>query len=153
MIGRDFIDTSSYKQMKGRAGRKGKDTMGESILLCTSQEAKRVRELVVADLEPVKSCLTSERKGMKRALLEVIVNGVVSTDEDVKNYIESTLLFSQQGSHDEVVQGTVDSALEFLKNGDFIEVSSVLVDSVKGELEVDEDGPRYFQKYESTKLG
>lgn len=60
-IGRSFLDSNAYKQMKGRAGRKGKDVKGESILMCSKTELKRVLEMVSKKLEPVYSCLTSER--------------------------------------------------------------------------------------------
>ena len=76
-----MIDTLSYKQMIGRAGRKGVDTEGESILLCRESDRKRVEQLVLSDLKPVKSCLIQDNgetlcSSMKRAILEVIVSGV-----------------------------------------------------------------------------
>lgn len=38
-IGRDFVDTTRYRQMAGRAGRAGIDTKGESVSsrLCTAE--------------------------------------------------------------------------------------------------------------------
>ena len=67
--------------MIGRAGRKGVDTEGESILLCRESDRKRVEQLVMSDLKPVKSCLIQDNgetlcSSMKRAILEVIVSGV-----------------------------------------------------------------------------
>ena len=69
-----LIDTLSYRQMIGRAGRKGIDTQGESILICRENEKQKVSQLVTSDLEPVKSCLVQGESlcsAMKRALLEV----------------------------------------------------------------------------------
>ncbi|KAJ1551192.1 hypothetical protein HK096_002610, partial [Nowakowskiella sp. JEL0078] len=120
MIGRSFLDTSSYKQMKGRAGRKGQDTVGESILLCTEREAQMVKSLVQSDLEPVISCLTADQKGMKRALLEIIVNGVASTMEEICLYVKSTLLFAQEKEFNEKVKATTISALKFLLDTEMI---------------------------------
>ncbi|KAJ3222158.1 hypothetical protein HK099_002624 [Clydaea vesicula] len=159
MIGRQFLDITSYKQMKGRAGRKGKDVAGESILMCSELEAKKVHELVNSDLQPVRSCLTSDQKGMKRALLEVIVNGIVSTSLDVKQYIESTLLFSQQGSHDAVVTATVNSATEFLVKGEFINVEIIckpdenIFSPKKTKSSNLIQKPGSLQKFSPTKLG
>ena len=68
--------SQSYKQMVGRAGRKGVDTRGESILLCRENERSKVVELVTSPLQPVKSCLVHETgetiaSALKSAILEV----------------------------------------------------------------------------------
>ena len=73
-----LIDTLSYKQMIGRAGRKGVDTEGESILFCRENERAKVMELVTSPLQPVRSCLVHANgetvaTAMKRAILEVNV--------------------------------------------------------------------------------
>lgn len=82
--------------MKGRAGRKGKDTYGESFLICAKKYLKKVKELIKKTHDPVNSCLTCDQKGMKRALLEVISSGIVTSIKDVKDYIKCTLLYYQE---------------------------------------------------------
>ena len=73
---------SLYKQMAGRAGRKGIDREGESILLCEKKEdVDRVnREERVASCLLFPGAITG---AMKRAILEVIVYGAASTREDL----------------------------------------------------------------------
>ncbi|ORX86654.1 P-loop containing nucleoside triphosphate hydrolase protein, partial [Anaeromyces robustus] len=89
-IGIEFINSLSYTQMKGRAGRKGQDTNGESFLICAPKYLKKVKELIKKTHDPVNSCLICEQKGMKRALLEVISSGIVKSMKDVKDYIQYT---------------------------------------------------------------
>ncbi|CAH8677677.1 unnamed protein product [Schistosoma rodhaini] len=90
------LDFLTYKQMSGRAGRQGVDTSGQSILLCKPKDLGRVRQLIMNGMPPVNSCLMghegSPESSLKRALLEVIVNGFVETLSDALLYLSSTLL-------------------------------------------------------------
>ena len=52
-----LVDALVYKQMAGRAGRKGVDTQGESILICKPAERQKAANLLTSQLKPVKSCL------------------------------------------------------------------------------------------------
>lgn len=54
-----MIDPSCYQQMIGRAGRKGIDVMGESLLFCNINERKQSLNLIQSKLNPIKSCLIS----------------------------------------------------------------------------------------------
>ena len=51
------LDPLVYKQMVGRAGRKGVDTQGESILICKPNEKQKALTLMTSLLKPVYSCL------------------------------------------------------------------------------------------------
>lgn len=57
LFGGKQMSSLTYRQMIGRAGRTGKDTLGESILICTDSNARVGRELVTAQLKPISSCL------------------------------------------------------------------------------------------------
>ncbi len=55
-------------------------------------EVARVTSLIQDGLDDVGSCLVEERRGMRRALLEVIATGAVATPADVMRFIKCTLL-------------------------------------------------------------
>jgi hypothetical protein len=52
--------------MRGRAGRKGKDEIGETYLCCTKGDLEEVSELMEADIPNVESCLVPGKRGINR---------------------------------------------------------------------------------------
>lgn len=54
------------RQMRGRAGRRGKDDIGESFLCCQRADLEEVKGLLEADLPQVQSSMTPEKRGIKR---------------------------------------------------------------------------------------
>lgn len=169
LFGGKQMSSLTYRQMIGRAGRTGKDTLGESILICTDSNARIGRELVTAQLKPISSCLdlddsvSSEtirlsRKSelflilqthLKRALLEVISSGVASTKQDIDSFFNCTLLSAQrkiaaavqeeQQEQEEDEAHFICDALDFLLEYEFI------------RLQTDEETG--MQNYVATRLG
>ncbi|XP_039911111.1 DNA polymerase theta isoform X2 [Hirundo rustica] len=134
-FGGKLLDILTYKQMAGRAGRKGVDTEGESILVCKPSERSKGVALLQGSLKPVCSCLL-RREGegvassMKRAILEIIVGGVANTPEDVQTYASCTLLASslkeskrENGKgQDEAQAGPIEACVTWLLENEFIQV-------------------------------
>lgn len=129
------IDMLTYKQMVGRAGRKGIDTEGESILMCKESERNMAKLLSSSELKPIRSCLGRSSSGLssslKRAILEVIASGVASTLEDLVCYTRCTLLHaliqeercnSSSKSRDEKdhKEGPMHDCIQFLIDNEFI---------------------------------
>ncbi|XP_053664088.1 DNA polymerase theta [Anopheles marshallii] len=86
------MSSLTYKQMIGRAGRTGRDTLGESILICSPAEEKIGWELSGTELPPVRSCLDSENYAhLKRAILEIIASGSATTSQELETFVNATL--------------------------------------------------------------
>lgn len=54
--------------MRGRAGRKGKDTAGETYLICQKADLEAISEIWDAETPAIDSCLAqdNDNKGVKR---------------------------------------------------------------------------------------
>ncbi|XP_018429530.1 PREDICTED: DNA polymerase theta-like, partial [Nanorana parkeri] len=145
-----LLDILTYKQMAGRAGRKGVDTEGESILVCKPSERAKGISLLQGSLKPVRSCLMRKEGAgvtgsMIRAILEIIVGGVADTPEDVRTYASCTLLASSmREEHEdprEADSGAIEACVDWLLRNEFVQVLEEEQAGDKGEV------------YRPTKLG
>lgn len=115
------IDPMSYKQMAGRAGRKGKDTLGESILMCANINEKKIAEsLINSEIsEHISVDAKTELFGsIKRALLETIVSGVAVQKKEIIDYVKCFL------SHSLVDDSSYEKYLKWLNSNQFIDILS-----------------------------
>ncbi|XP_077877646.1 helicase POLQ-like isoform X4 [Ictidomys tridecemlineatus] len=72
-VAKEFLKRNQYKQMIGRAGRAGIDTIGESILILQEKDKQQVLELISRPLENCYSCLVQEfTKGIQTLFLSLI---------------------------------------------------------------------------------
>lgn len=119
-MGRDLVGPAMLRQMRGRAGRKGKDEIGETYLCCQKSDLEAVADLLEAELPPVESCLTSEKRGVLRALLEVISIRLANSYDAVNDYIRKSLL--HQTIEHTVVLKMVATALDELLGKQLVEL-------------------------------
>ncbi|XP_058794541.1 DNA polymerase theta [Phymastichus coffea] len=111
------LDKLTYQQMIGRAGRMGKDTQGESILICKPNERPIGINLMSSTLEPIESCL-EDSGPLIRALLEAIASQVVRTPRDLDLYSKCTFVFKCASDQ---VKEMVDEAVHFLISNEFLQ--------------------------------
>ncbi|XP_008410516.1 DNA polymerase theta isoform X1 [Poecilia reticulata] len=128
-----LLDPLTYKQMAGRAGRKGVDTTGESVLVCKQNERQKGISLLKGLLQPISSCLV-RREGegvttsMLRAILEIIVGGVASSPQDVRLYASCSLLAASMESDNKTEsnkqnsKGAIEACVEWLMGNEFISI-------------------------------
>uniref|UniRef100_A0A8D0YDW5 DNA polymerase theta n=1 Tax=Sus scrofa TaxID=9823 RepID=A0A8D0YDW5_PIG len=130
------LDILTYKQMVGRAGRKGVDTIGESILVCKNSEKSKGIALLQGSLKPVSSCLQRQEgeevtSSMIRAILEIIVGGVAGTSQDIQTYASCTFLAASmkegkkevKNNEDSVHLGAIEACVMWLLENEFIQIS------------------------------
>ncbi|KAI1455709.1 P-loop containing nucleoside triphosphate hydrolase protein, partial [Annulohypoxylon moriforme] len=117
-MGRDLVGPSMLRQMRGRAGRKGKDEIGETYLCCRKDDLQAVIELMHAELPHISSGLTTDRHRIQRALLEVIAIKLANSRDTVEDYIQKTLL--NLSTEPDVTKAQVESSLEDLAKMGFI---------------------------------
>ncbi|CAH1246909.1 POLQ [Branchiostoma lanceolatum] len=142
------LDSLTYKQMAGRAGRKGVDSKGESVLVCKERERSKATTLIRSGLSPVHSCLHRETgndvsSSMKRAILEIIAGGVARSPTDVERYASCTMLAA--GMTDVTTDNTnnaIHTCIQFLLEHEFIRLQ---------EVQSEDDSPS--QEYQPTQLG
>ncbi|KAJ0313605.1 hypothetical protein COL516b_000545 [Colletotrichum fioriniae] len=119
-MGRDFVGPSMLRQMRGRAGRKGKDEVGETYLCCRKDDLEQVVDLMHAEMPHITSGLMTDKKRIQRALLEVIAIRLATSRDALDEYITKTLL-SHFGPL-ESLQDCVEVSLRNLTNMGFVSV-------------------------------
>jgi DNA polymerase theta len=70
-MGREFVGPSMLRQMRGRAGRQGKASIGETYLCSRENDLEQVVELMNAELPPVASCLNTENRRIQRCVCPI----------------------------------------------------------------------------------
>ena len=121
---------AQYKQMAGRAGRKGQSDVGESFLIITNRNgaADWARNLVCGDFPPLESRLFPPSKGrslgvtpeQRRFFLESIACGVLKSKQDAGELACRTFAWSS-GDDIDAILARQDLALKQIHEDGIIE--------------------------------
>jgi replicative superfamily II helicase len=114
-MARDLLSVASYRQMKGRAGRKGKDTEGEGFMCYTKPDEENVQKIVKGEMPAISSRLSVENRGFERALLEAVVANLATSQTAIETYASFTLYFHQaedKGDVLDILQNAADYLVE-----------------------------------------
>ena len=136
------IETMNYKQMCGRAGRKGIDTEGESIILCANAKEKQIGStLLNSELKEIETTVAANvddelKSSIKRALLETIVSGIASQKTEIIEYTSCFLNNASDASLSE-------KYLKWLGQNEFLSIVQIKEENSEMGLEC----------YKPTQLG
>ncbi|KAK3250240.1 hypothetical protein CYMTET_40375 [Cymbomonas tetramitiformis] len=115
-----FVSLWPLRQMAGRAGRAGLDTVGESILICpgtSNAGAEMLRQLMIQPPAPLSSSLAKEDAGMRRLMLEAVSCGLVSQPQHVHRYLQCTLLAALEEFQEVVAKRGIEALKALGKDG------------------------------------
>ncbi|CAG4983487.1 unnamed protein product [Colias eurytheme] len=133
-VGRELISLAAYKQMVGRAGRKGQCSVGESIIICDERDWPRLRAVLAGGLPPVRSQLAPSIEGL---LLSAVALNLATDVGTLKKLLGHTLLAvtEQTLNIDEVCKQNI---LALIKGGalEFVGQKSTSVNEVDNEFKL-----------------
>ncbi|XP_058152223.1 helicase POLQ-like isoform X2 [Dasypus novemcinctus] len=96
-VAKEFLKRNQYKQMIGRAGRAGIDSIGESILILQEKDKQQVLELISSPLENCYSHLIQEfTKGIQTLFLSLIGLKIATNLNDIYHFMSGTFFGVQQ---------------------------------------------------------
>jgi DNA polymerase theta len=116
-MGRDIVGPSMLRQMRRRAGRKGKDEIGETYLCCREADLEDVVELMRVELPQISSSLLPGKRRIQRALLEVIAIRLATGRDSLDEYVRRRYFTVPQP---QAVGANVDAGLAELQRMGFI---------------------------------
>ncbi|XP_029940073.1 helicase POLQ-like [Salarias fasciatus] len=151
-VASEFLKRTQYKQMVGRAGRAGIDSVGESILILQDRDRDKVKTLLCA---PVENCYSQlmhgDGKGLLSLILSLIGLKVGTSLQQLQDFLSGTLLFVQQLCADTDLQEALQSSVRLLQeqrlvcaaDGATLQVTQLGRATFKGSVDVSHSAVLY----------
>ncbi len=117
------ISSSTYKQMRGRAGRMTKALHGQCFLLCREAELQSALKLIQSTCHaqnPIMSTLGRSGCGLRRLALEAAALGFAHNESELGRYIDNTLFKTQKETSIRIAD-MIAEATNFLISADLLE--------------------------------
>ena len=161
----------------------GYDTSGDSFLICVAEEKQAVIDIVGHEmkLKPVKSCLASVDRGMRKMILDWIWSKITWDDLSLKKYLKLSLLYHQLvNKENSLIKNTEDKGMpawiEILETGkqaiNFLAYNDIVIEEAIGSVwermhdpfnfeekwssiegKYNEENEKPWRKYRPSKLG
>ncbi|XP_023606138.1 helicase POLQ-like isoform X3 [Myotis lucifugus] len=156
-VAKEFLKRSQYKQMIGRAGRAGIDSVGESILILQEKDKQQALELISRPLENCYSHLVQEfTKGIQTLFLSLIGLKIATHLGDIYHFMSGTLFGVQQKillKEKSLLEITVES-LRYLTEKGLLQKDTILTENVLTQKDACYKSEEWFQhSFHITKLG
>lgn len=156
-VAKEFLKRNQYKQMIGRAGRAGIDSVGESILIFQEKDKQQVLELISRPLENCYSRLVQEfTKGIQTLFLSLIGLKIATTLGDIYHFMSGTFFGVQQKillKEKSLWEITVES-LRYLTEKGLLQKDTVLTEEGLLQKDTVQGSEEEFQySFRITKLG
>lgn len=151
--GYNWIPVMEYLQMAGRAGRKGKEDFGESIVISKSETEKEIikDKFLYAEPEPIYSKLAVEPV-LRTYLLSLISMNIVNTKESIMNFFSKTFFAKQYLDKRKLIK-LIEKQLVLLEDFNFVEIINKPKKTSMFETAVNLIKKNVEPKYNATMLG
>ncbi|XP_036083668.1 helicase POLQ-like isoform X2 [Rousettus aegyptiacus] len=156
-VAKAFLKRNQYKQMIGRAGRAGIDSVGESILILQEKDKQQVLDLISRPLENCYSHLVQEStKGIQTLFLSLVGLKIATNLDDIYHFMTGTFFGVQQKillKEKSLWEITVESLRYLIEKG-LLQKDPILTE--KGRMQKDtlyESKEEFQYSFHITKLG
>ncbi|XP_035882993.1 helicase POLQ-like isoform X2 [Phyllostomus discolor] len=156
-VAKEFLKRNQYKQMIGRAGRAGIDSVGESILILQEKDKQQVLELISRPLENCYSHLVQEfTKGIQTLFLSLIGLKIATNLGDIYHFMSGTFFGVQQKfllKEKSLWEITVES-LRYLTEKGLLQKNTIFTEKGLTQKDAIYKSEEWFQfSFHITKLG